>query len=141
MKLVRIVLLCGGVVATAAVSANLAFTAGNTVAASNVGSHAAAITAVALQPAVCAANGVSPTTIVSGTANPLNGTAAANLILGTRNNTQTLNGGGGKDCIVAGAVPSGKTITMAPTTGSGSVCVKGPGPGSYTYGAGCAVTV
>ena len=99
------------------------------------------VTAATLQKAVCAANGVSPTRVVSGAANPLNGTTGADLILGTRNNTQTLSGGGGKDCLVAGSVPSGKTITLSPTAGSGSVCVKGPGPGSYTYGAGCAVKV
>ena len=139
MKIVRTALLSGIAVVAVAVSANLAFTAGNTVAASKIGSHTAAITAATLQPAVCTANGVSPVNVISGTANPLNGTSAANLIIGTRNNTQTLSGGGGKDCIVAGAVPSGKTITMSPTAGSGSVCVKGPGPGSYTYGSGCAV--
>ena len=141
MKLLRTALVGVVVVAAAALSANLAFTAGNTVAASRVGNSTATISAAALQKAVCAANGVNPTTTVSGVANPLNGTAGADLILGTRNNTQTLNGGGGKDCIVAGSVPSGKTITMAPTAGSGSVCVKGPGPGTYTYGAGCAVKV
>ena len=141
MKLARTALLCGAVVAAAALCANLAFTANNTVAASWVGTSTATINAAALQKAVCAANGVNPTTIVSGVANPLNGTAGADLILGTRNNTQTLNGGGGKDCIVAGSVPNGKTITLAPTAGSGSVCVKGPGPGSYTYGGGCAVKV
>ncbi len=139
MKLGRTALLCGVVVAAAAVCANLAFTSSNTVAASRVGSASAAITAAALQKAVCAANGVNPTTIVSGATNPLNGTAGADLILGTRNNTQTLNGGGGKDCIVAGSVPTGRTITMSPSAGSGSVCVKGPGPGSYAYGSGCAV--
>ena len=133
MKLARTALLSGVGVAAAAVCANLAFTSSNTVAASQVGSASAAITAAALQKAVCAA---TPTTTVSGAANPLNGTAAADLILGTRNNTQTLNGGG-KDCIVAGSLPNGKTITMSPSTGS--VCVKGPGPGSYAYGAGCAV--
>ena len=141
MKLLRTALVGVVVVAAAAACTNLAFTAGNTVAASRVGESTAAINAAALQKAVCAANGVNPTTTVSGVANPLNGTAGADLILGTRNNTQTLNGGGGKDCIVAGSVPSGKTITMAPTAGSGSVCVKGPGPGTYTYGAGCAVKV
>jgi hypothetical protein len=142
MKIVRTALLSGLVVAAAAACGNLAFTAGNTVAASKVGTHTAAVTAATLQKAVCAANGVNPTTVVSGAANPLNGTTGADLILGTRNNTQTLNGGGGgKDCIVAGSVPNGKTITMSPSAGSGSVCVKGPGPGSYTYGTGCAVKV
>ena len=139
MKLARTALLCGVVVTAVALSANFAFTAGNTVAASRVGKSTTTINAAALQKAICAANGVNPTTIISGSANPLNGTAAANLILGTRNNTQTLNGGGGKDCIVAGSVISGRTVTMAPTAGRGSVCVEGPGPGSYTYGAGCAV--
>ena len=141
MKIVRTALLSGIVVAALAASANLAFTAGNTVAASKVGSHIATVTAATLQKAVCAANGVNPTSIVSGSANPLNGTAGANLILGTRNNTQTLSGGGGKDCLVAGSVPTGKTVTLSPAAGSGSVCVKGPGPGSYTYGSGCAVKV
>lgn len=104
-----------------------------------VRSGAHPLAAAALEPALCRSNGVNATVLSITSASSFTGTGAAELIIGNRNSTQPPNGGGGKDCIVAGAVPSGKTVTMAPASGSGSVCVKGPGPGSYTYGAGCAV--
>ncbi len=141
MKIVRTALLSGIVVIVAVAGANLAFTAGNTVGASKIGSHTAAATAAALQPAVGKATGVHPTSIVFGSASLLKGTQGADLIIGTRNNPQTLKGHGGKDCLVAGSVPQGKKINMSPAADSGSVCVKGPGPGSYLYGPGCAVRV
>lgn len=141
MRLLRTLVLCG-IVVCAVAGGKLAFTAGNTVAASKVGSSATVITATSLQPAVCASNGVVPTSVrIASTATHV-GTAGADLIVSTfSTNNQTISGGGGKDCIVAGSVAAVKRITMNPATGSGSVCVKGPGPGTYRYGSGCAVTV
>ena len=142
MKLVRTLVLTCLVLVGVAAGGKLAFTAGNTVAASRVGSPAAqSITAATLQPAVCTSNGVSPVGAArNASTTPYTGTASADLILGTYTaNNQTINGGGGKDCIVAGKGTAGKSVTMAPTSGSGSVCVKGPGPATYVYGGGCAV--
>lgn len=117
-----------------------AFTASSSVSASQVGSSTQSITTAAKAPALCRSNGVTATNLVVSASATVNGTAASDLIIGNRlTNNQTLNGGGGKDCIVAGTIPAGRTITMAPTTGSGSVCIKGLGAGTYTYGAGCAV--
>ena len=142
MKLVRTLVLTCLVLVGVAAGGKLAFTAGNTVAASRVGSPAAqSITAATLQPAVCTSNGVSPVGAArNASTTPYTGTASADLILGTYTaNNQTINGGGGKDCIVAGQGKSGKSVTMSPAAGSGSVCVKGPGPATYVYGGGCAV--
>lgn len=143
MKLLRILALSAVLLVAVGGLGKLAFTASNTVAASRVGSSSAAITASTLQPALCLSNGVTPTSVqraTSATAN-FTGTASADLIVSaiTATGNISLNGGGGKDCIVAGAVSAGKKITMSPTSGSGSVCIKGQGPGTYTYGAGCAV--
>ncbi len=143
VKLLRILALSAVLLVAVGGLGKLAFTASNSVAASSVGSSSAAITAATLQPALCASNGVAPTSVrraTSATAS-FTGTTGADLIVSAIRATSsiTLNGGGGKDCIVAGAVNSGRRITMSPTSGSGSVCIKGPGPGTYTYGAGCAV--
>jgi hypothetical protein len=139
VKLVRTLALSALVLVAVGAGGKLAFTASSTVAASSVGTSSEAITAATLAPLICRSNGVTATSVRSGTGGTLTGTSASELLIGTRNNNMTINGGGGKDCIVAGTVPSGKRITMSPSNGSGSVCVAGPGPGSYTYGAGCAV--
>lgn len=129
-----------GLLVLAAGFTGRALTASSTVSASNVGSSAQTITAAAKAPALCRSNGVVASTLIVSASATVNGTAAANLIIGNRQtNSQTINGGGGKDCLVAGGVPVGRTVTMAPTSGSGSVCIKGPGPGAYTYGTGCAI--
>lgn len=140
MTFVRTLALCGIAVIGAVAGGKLAFTANNAVAASRVGDSATAITPADLVPAVCSANGVAPTSVIVASTATSNGTAGADLIVSSLStNNQTINGSGGKDCIVTGAVVAGKRITMLPANFSGSVCVKGPGPGSYTYGFGCAV--
>lgn len=129
--------------AAVALTAQAAFTAGNLVSASSVGSSATGINAAAVQPALCRTNSVSPTSVKVANTTAYTGSTGADLIVGAdwsgTSSNITISGGGGKDCIVAGAVKSGRTLTMSPANGSGSVCIKGPGPGSYTYGPGCAV--
>jgi hypothetical protein len=113
-------------------------TASNSVPASRAGSSVRAITAAALQPAFCRTNGITPTGIVSGAGATVTGTAGADLLIGSGGVAQNLVGNGGNDCIVAGAVPAGKTTTLNAKSGTVSACVKGPGQGTYTYGPGCA---
>jgi len=116
----------------------IALAASNAVGSSRIGSSVQAVTPAALEPAFCRANGIAPTMLVTGSTATVTGTSGADLLIGSGGIAQNLVGNGGKDCIVAGSVPAGKTTTLNPTAGSGSACVKGPGPGSYTYGAGCA---
>jgi len=116
----------------------IALAASNAVGSSRIGSSVQAVTPAALEPAFCRANGIAPMKLVTGSTATVTGTSGADLLIGSGGIAQNLVGNGGKDCIVAGSVPAGKTTTLNPTAGSGSACVKGPGPGSYTYGAGCA---
>jgi hypothetical protein len=138
MKSLRTALLCGLAVAFLAIGCNFVFTASNTVDASKIGSVTDTITPTTLQPAACAnANPVHPTVKTVSAAAIVTGTQSGELIIGNRNDTQTIDGAGGNNCVVAGAVPSDKTVTMTASTAGTTVCVKGPGPGSYIYGAGC----
>jgi len=124
-----------GVVIVFAVGSTL--TASNSVPASQAGSSVQAITAAALQPVFCRTNGIMPTGLVSGAGATVTGTTGADLLIGSGGIAQNLVGNGGNDCIVAGAVPAGKTTKLNAKTGTLSACVKGPGPGTYTYGPGC----
>lgn len=127
------------VVAAVALS-TAAFTGGNTVPPSKVGTTATAITPTTLSPSLCRSNGVTADNLIVSSSSTVNGNSGDDLIITTNTSSnQTLRGNGGKDCLVAGRINSGRTITMTPSFGSGSVCIKGPGPGSYSYGSGCAV--
>jgi Ca2+-binding RTX toxin-like protein len=104
-----LLLLCIAVVATAA----------NTVPASNLGSASQAITANTLKPAAC--NGITLTNLVIGN----NGTAAADLVLGSAG-VDNMNGAGGNDCILGG----GGNDTIAGGAGT-DVCIGGPGADTF----------
>ena len=91
----RVVVLCA-VLAVSALALS-AFTASNTVPATNVGEQQFTIDANALKPAACSA--LNLTNVV---ATPALGTAGNDLILAS-GTASTLTGGGGKDCMVGGA--------------------------------------
>ena len=121
-----------------AVLVAVALAASNVVPSSKAGRSVRAITALALEPAFCKANGINPTGLVTGGGATVTGTAVADLLIGSGGVAQNLVGNGGNDCIIAGSVPAGKTTTLNAKTGTSSACIKGPGPGAYSYGAGCA---
>ncbi len=101
------------------------FTAGNVVPASYAGRSSFARTLTQIAPALCA--GVNPANLVVATTSSNSGTSQNDLILG-RNaaGSQTLSGGNGNDCIVAGG-GAGTTNTLQAGAGSGDVCIGSPG--------------
>jgi hypothetical protein len=78
-----------------------AFTASNTVPATNIGQFSQAITPVQLEPAECISGGVTATSIVSGTGT-VDATAANQLILGS-SSVDSLTDTFGAGCLVGGA--------------------------------------
>lgn len=80
-----------------------AFTASNTVPATKVGQFTQAISPSQLEPAECISNGVTVTSIVSGSGT-ITATAAYQLVLGSSSNdTLTDSNDEGNDCMVGGA--------------------------------------
>lgn len=80
-----------------------AFTASNTVPATNIGQFAQAITPSQLEPAECISNGVTATSIVAGSGT-ISATAANQLLLGSSgNDTLTDAAHHGHVCMVGGA--------------------------------------
>src|SRR5213593_2555056 len=111
-RLVPAVVLC------ASILAGVALATGNSVPASLVGRTVPAITPAGLEPAFCRANGITPTSLVTGSAATVTGTTGADLLIGSGGAAQTLTGNGGNDCIVAGSVPAGKTTTLNAKSGT-----------------------
>lgn len=95
-----------GIVLVAAVgfgfATTQAFTASNTVPATNIGQLTQAITPSQLEPAECISNGVTVTSIVAGTGT-ITSTAANQLVLGSSSNDTITDGSYGSDCMVGGA--------------------------------------
>jgi Ca2+-binding RTX toxin-like protein len=120
---VSIVLRAFGVVGLLLICVAVVATAANTVPASNIGSSSTPITANTLKPAAC--NGITLTNLVIGN----NGTAAADLVLGSAG-ADTMNGGNGDDCILGG----GGNDSIAGGGGT-DVCIGGPGVD--TFGGNC----
>ncbi len=114
----------GGGAMLAVASTATAFTASNTVPATKAGRQQFTINAEALKPAACA--GITLTAIVTG---GVNGTAAAELVLGTAV-ANNFSGAGGNDCILGG----GGDDTIAGGAGI-DVCIGGPG--IDTFNANC----
>jgi Hemolysin-type calcium-binding repeat (2 copies). len=100
-------------------SGSFAFTAANTVPATNAGTQTFTIDANALKPASCASLNLSA--IVTNN-NPGN---ASELILGTAA-ADTINGKSGDDCILGGG--GNDSITGGPGT---DVCIGGPGTDTF----------
>ena len=98
-----------------------AFTAANTVPASNAGKQQFTIDANALKPAACAA--LNLTSIVTNNA----GTSAADLILGSAA-ADTITGGNGNDCILGG----GGNDTINGGNGTNDICIGGPGTDTFS---------
>jgi len=101
----------------------IAMTATNVVPASIVGStNGGAPTANQLKPAACAALNLTNVVVGSGT---VNGTGAADLMLGSSGN-DTMAGRGGADCILGGA---GDDALRG--DGGTDVCIGGPGTDTF----------
>jgi Ca2+-binding RTX toxin-like protein len=94
-----------------------AFTASNTVPATNIGQFTQAITPVQLEPAECISGGVTVTSIVSGTGT-VNGTAANQLILGS-NAVDTITDTFNTGCLVGGS----GSDTFTGKNGGGDLCI------------------
>jgi len=137
-RLARLPAVLVGVVACGLLPGAVVLAASNSVPSSSAGSLVQPITPTSLEPSFCRTHGVTPTTVVTGATATVTGTSGSDLLIGRGGLAQHLVGNGGTDCIVAGGVPAGKTTTLSPSNASQSACVKGPGPGAYTYGAGCA---
>jgi Ca2+-binding RTX toxin-like protein len=99
-----------------------AFTATNTVPATQAGQSSQATGAANLAPAGCISRGVVPANIIVGVPNStVNGSSAVNLMLATNGANETLNGGKGSDCLVAG---SGGDTLNGGVAGGTNVCIK-----------------
>ncbi len=116
--LVRIVVVATAFLVLATIS--YAFSAGNTVPATNAGQQQFTIDANALKPAACAA--LNLTAIVTNNS----GTAANELLLGTAAADSIL-GRGGNDCLLGG----GGNDTLNGGVGT-DVCIGGPGTDTFT---------
>lgn len=79
-----------------------AFTASNTVPATNIGQLTQAIAPSQLEPAECISHGLTATSIVAGTGT-ITSTAANQLVLGSSADDTLNDGGFGSDCMVGGA--------------------------------------
>jgi len=134
----RLPAVLAAVVVCGVLPAAVVLAASNTVPSSKAGRLVQTITPAALEPSFCTTHGITATTLVTGATATVTGTSGADLLIGRGGLAQNLVGNGGNDCIVAGGVPAGKTTTLSPSVGTQSACVKGPGPGTYSYGAGCA---
>jgi Ca2+-binding RTX toxin-like protein len=110
---VAVLALAGGIV--------FAFTATNTVPSSQAGQSSQATGAADLAPAACISRGVVPTNIIIGVANStVTGNNSVNLMLATNGGNETLNGGKGSDCLVAG---SGGVTLNGGVAGGTNVCI------------------
>jgi hypothetical protein len=94
-----------------------AFTASNTVPATNIGQFTQAITPAQLEPTECISGGVTATSIVSGTGT-INSTAANQLVLGS-SAVDTMTDTFGSVCMVGGA----GNDAFNGFTGGGDLCV------------------
>ena len=95
-----------------------AFTASNTVPATNISQFTQAIAPSALEPAECISNGITVTSIVAG-AGTITSTAAHQLVLGS-SGVDTLNdGGSGTACMVGGA----GSDAFNGKNGAGDLCI------------------
>lgn len=117
--LVRVLAVAAAFLALATVSS--AFTAANTVPATNAGRQQFTIDANALKPAACAA--LNLTAIVTSNS----GTAANELVLGTAAADSIL-GRGGNDCILGG----GGNDAINGGAGANDVCIGGPGTDTFS---------
>jgi len=104
-------------------SASLAFTATNSVPDSRSGSSTTARTLAQLLPTEC--DGMAPTSLIIGTGTTIDGTSAANLMLGT-SGVNALDGKGGNDCIIGG-----DGIDNLKGGGGIDVCISGPGVDTF----------
>ncbi|MGZ8716419.1 MAG: hypothetical protein ACXWYO_04835 [Gaiellaceae bacterium] len=102
-------------------TASYAFTAANTVPATNAGQQQFTIDANALKPAACAA--LNLTAIVTNNS----GTAARELVLGSAAGENIL-GRGGNDCILGG----GGADTINGGAGANDICIGGPGTDTFS---------
>ena len=116
--LVRFVV--GAALLLAAATVGAAFTASNTVPATNVGSQSFAIGAQDLAPPQCAGMGL--TAIVTN----LNGSGANELVLGTAG-ADSITARGGNDCVVGG--DGDDTLNGGAGT---DVCIGGPGTDTFS---------
>lgn len=105
----------GGV---AMATASMAFTASNTVPDSKSGSSATARAIAQLMPSSCT---LAVTSIVYGSGTTVDGTSAAELVLGTLA-INALDGKGGNDCILGG-----DGADSLKGSGGTDVCIGGPG--------------
>lgn len=120
--LAAVLALVGGIV--------FAFTATNTVPASQAGQSSQGTGAAQIAPAACISRGVVPTTIIVGVPNStVTGNAGVNLMLATNGARETLNGGKGSDCLVAG---SGGDTLNGGVAGGTNVCIAN-GNGGVTF--------
>jgi Ca2+-binding RTX toxin-like protein len=95
-----------------------AFTAANVVPVTNISQFTQAITPAQLAPSECGSNGVTVTSIVSGSGT-ITSTAANQLVLGS-SGVDTLNdGGSGSACLVGGA----SADSFNGVTGGGDLCI------------------
>jgi hypothetical protein len=97
-----------------------AFTASNTVPATNIGTFTQAITPSQLEPAECISGGITVTSIVAGTGT-INSTAASQLVLGSSANDTITDPSFGLNCMVGGA---GADAFNGPApSGGGDICI------------------
>lgn len=104
------------------VSASHAFTAANTVPASNAGEQQFTIDANALAPPECDSIKNLTAIVTDGV-----GSGANELVLGTAGD-DSLNGKGGNDCILGG----GGNDTINGGAGNKDVCIGGPGTDTFS---------
>jgi hypothetical protein len=88
--------------ATIGFATTQAFTAGNAVPATKIGTFTKTIAPVDLEPAECIANGITVTSIVAGSGT-VTSTAANQLVLGSSGIDSLSDGGYGSACMVGGA--------------------------------------
>jgi Ca2+-binding RTX toxin-like protein len=96
-----------------------AFTASNTVPATNIGQLSQAISVSQLEPAECVSGGITATSIVAG-AGSVTATASNQLVLGSSGNDTLTDSAFGSDCIVGGA----GTDTLNGHKNHGDLCIR-----------------
>ena len=102
------------------VSVSYAFTAANTVPATNAGTQTFTIDANALKPPECASLNLTAIVTTNSTSN------AGELVLGTAA-ADNVNGKGGNDCILGGG--GNDSINGGP--GANDICIGGPGTDTF----------
>jgi hypothetical protein len=109
-----------GLLATALVASlalGYAFTASNTVSASNAGLSTVAITPNTLKPTECA--GVNLTALVTGSGGNVQGNVGGTLIIGS-STSETLKSSIGNNCVIGGA---GSDTVDVRITGGTEICI------------------